>query len=168
MHRRASRHRPGGRKAAQPGAERSLTSGRRSSRQGLSPSESGGHELEDRRLDGIERGEHPGDRARPGVGICGNSPAWCSAMWRTIAPVSNRTSRLPRRSGSGRRMKARCAGSFIGGTRRGGPRRAGPLPRAPSGRACRAPGPCRRRATLEGGDGDGHGATPPRFVVRLM
>ena len=49
---------------------RSLTRGMRSSAQGLSPSsELGGYEFEDRRLHGVERGEHPGDGPRPRIGI---------------------------------------------------------------------------------------------------
>jgi hypothetical protein len=49
---------------------RSSTSGRRSWLQGLSPSRIlGGYEFEDRRLHRVERGEHPCDRARPGIGI---------------------------------------------------------------------------------------------------
>ena len=70
---------------------RSSTSGRRSAAQGLSPSRSlAVVQLQDRRLDRVERGEHPGDRARPGVGVVRQQARHgAAAICSTIAPVSN-------------------------------------------------------------------------------
>src|SRR5262245_52895712 len=49
---------------------RSSTRGKRPACQGLSPlKQLGGAKFKDRRLHRVDRGEHPSDRARPGIGV---------------------------------------------------------------------------------------------------
>jgi tetratricopeptide (TPR) repeat protein len=52
--------------------------------------ELGGCEFADWRLHGVERGEHPGVARACALASSGNRPAWCSAIWNAIAPVSKR------------------------------------------------------------------------------
>ena len=111
--------------------------------------ELGGHEFEDRRLHGVERGEHPGDRPRPRVGIVREQARM------VLGDVEDDRARLEQGEiafligrDQAERMKAQMRGFLSSrGTRRGEPRRAGPPLQAPSERAYRAPGPCRHRAT---------------------
>ena len=112
--------------------------------------EDGDLAFDDRRLDRVERGEHPGDRARPGVRVVRQQARMALGDVEHDRPGLEEGEiavLVGRDLAEGVQRQVRGL-LHLARRRRGGRRRAGPPPRAPSGRACRAPGPCRDRASV--------------------